>query len=76
MRPYLKNKLRAKRAESVTQVKEYLPSKREALSSNPSTENKLSFLTLAGVYVFILATLSREFILPHFTEQKTEAQKD
>jgi hypothetical protein len=40
MRPYLEKYLTHKRAGGVAQVIECLPSKCEALSSNPSTEKK------------------------------------
>jgi hypothetical protein len=40
MRPSLKNKLKAKRAEDMAQVVECLPTKLEALSSNPSNVKK------------------------------------
>jgi hypothetical protein len=41
MRPYPKNKLKAKRAESVAQVVGHLPRKHKALNSIPSTTQKV-----------------------------------
>jgi hypothetical protein len=40
MRPDLKNKLKAKKTEGMSEVVEHLPSKCEALSSIPSAEKK------------------------------------
>jgi hypothetical protein len=52
VRPYLKNN-KAKRAEGVARVVEHLPSKRQALNSNPSTTlpiSKYSLSTCAQCY--------------------------
>jgi hypothetical protein len=40
VRPYSKNKIKAKRAGGVAQVVECLTSKRKALSSNPTISRK------------------------------------
>jgi hypothetical protein len=39
-RPYLKNKLKEKRAKGMAQVIECLPTNLKILSSNPSTDKK------------------------------------
>jgi hypothetical protein len=61
MRPYSKKYLKAKRAGGISQVKEHLPSKRKALSSNPETskEPKMSKLSIwvKGIWKCTVLTL-------------------